>query len=636
MSTNPNPKWLEQEHRHQGKFTSTVRSTLWMSYRPFLTNLILFLTCGLLGRAFILGNANIIGFWVDSISQNSHGHRPAPAVFAHFTSADYVMLLSLMTASGFILTWIFRVGFSGLSAKAVSQLYDEVTFRTSRAPMAFFDANPVGRIVTRFSSDYGNVFRLFGGPLAEFISIIFDLICMVVLISVASPYYFPIVLLISFFNFLVWKFHQGKLRSARRQLSASRSPSIAHFAETAQGSSNIRIFNREPIFEKRFHKLDDFFQTCKLKTVVNVLRFSFHMNLMTSVMLLLIGLTSYWLIQGGLVTVGSMGVAFAFVALSGNTIQMFFEWLAQFEEAMIGVERLDSYLRREIEPAARLPFERKFLTSHWAETALDVTEGKHRRKMIHAQSAVDLEFKNVSFGYSEDGPEILHNINFSVNKGEHIGIVGRTASGKSSLIQALLQLYPIRSGTITLDGKRVQQAPGDSGIPLEDFRSQMAFISQDPVVFRGPLRFNLDIKGTLTDQEMLDALQRVGISEFANQASLDLMIEEKGKNLSLGQKQLLCMARCLLQKAPLIIMDEATSSVDPRSEEIMVRATQEFFQERTQLIIAHRLSTLKKCHRVIWIHDGKVRKIGKPDEVLSEFQNANLSLSLNGLTDTRV
>jgi len=145
-------------------------------------------------------------------------------------------------------------------------------------------------------------------------------------------------------------------------------------------------------------------------------------------------------------------------------------------------------------------------------------------------------------------------------------------------------------------------------------------------LFQGSLRFNLDIENVHTDEELYEVLDQVGLLEWVNTNvdRLEQKIEERGKNLSLGERQLLCMARCLLQQSPIVIMDEATSSVDPQSEEIMVRATEEFFSKRTQIIIAHRLSTLAKCDRILWLQKGEIVALGPTAEVLPRFKNTEL------------
>jgi ABC-type multidrug transport system fused ATPase/permease subunit len=320
-----------------------------------------------------------------------------------------------------------------------------------------------------------------------------------------------------------------------------------------------------------------------------------------------------------------VGVAFSFIALSGNTVQMFFEWLTQFEEAMIGVERLDQYLRKDLEPGNLLPSSAHFNTGH---PKYDETLEKylHKRRLTKERSA-SVQVMGLWFKYREDLPWVLKDVNFEVKAGERLGIVGRTGSGKSSLIQALFYLYPLQAGRIAVNGNSPKIKSSETGMDLNLYRRSIAFISQDPVLFQGSLRSNLDIESQLSDDRLFAVLDQVGLKEWVEQQSLgiNMRIEERGKNLSLGERQLLCMARCLLQEAPVVIMDEATSSVDPQSEEIMVKATEEFFSDRTQIIIAHRLSTLQKCDRILWLHNGEIQSLGPTSEVLPRFEAANLT-----------
>ncbi|AHI06373.1 multidrug ABC transporter permease/ATPase [Bdellovibrio bacteriovorus W] len=605
------------ETKTTGDFGSSTFETLTFIFKPVLGKIIFCLALGLLGRGLLLANTNVIGLWVDHLVGTK-------TPLQNFSSEQIIMLLAGMAIIGFILTLTYRVLFSRLCANAISLFYDEVTLRTSRLPMGFFDSTPTGRIVTRFSSDYSNVFRLFGGPLAEFISIMFDIAMMVILISVANAYYLIFVIFIGILNFLVYKLNQQKLRTSRRELSASRSPSIAHFAETAQGASTIRTFRRQPSFAERFERLDHYFLSRKMRTTKHLIGFSFQMNSLTALLLLMTGVSAYFMIERGWATVGSVGVAFSFIALSGNTIQMFFEWLSQFEEAMIGVERLDQYMRMDIEEGSHLPSYTQFDTGHavYSET---VEKYLLHRKLSDERSA-SVEVQDLWFRYRPDLPWVLKGVNFEVQPGERLGIVGRTGSGKSSLIQALFHLYPIDKGLISINQNAPKIKSDSSGIDLNLYRQSMAFIAQEPILFQGSLRFNLDISDSLSDETILNALERVGLREWvlAHPEGLRMRIEERGKNLSLGERQLLCMARCLLQEAPIVIMDEATSSVDPQSEEIMVKATEEFFSDRTQIIIAHRLSTLEKCDRILWLQNGEIIALGKTSEVLPRFRKAEL------------
>ena len=602
---------------NRGRYNDSVFETLKLAYGPFLGRISICILLGLGGRLVLLGNANLIGHWVDSIASNSSGGNGVQQ--SAWTSQEYLLALSLMTIVGFISTGVFRIAFSRISARAVSRIYDEVTLRTSRYPMSFFDNNPVGRIITRFSSDYGNVFRTFGGPLAEFLAIIFDLICMVILISMASPLYLILVVAMAAMNYAIYRAHRQELRETRRDLSTSRAPSIAHFAETAQGATTIRSFNKEASFSERFYKLDGVYLSQRLRTTQALVRYSFKMNSLTAILMLVTGVAAFYWVQWGWITIGSVGVALSFIALSGTTVQMFFEWMAQFEEAMVGMERLDNYIRKPIEQNSKLPASSQFHTEHAVYTQ---QEESLQKQPLTANHSAGVDFSGVWFRYSENLPFVLRDLNFKIHPGERFGIVGRTGSGKSSLIQALFYLYPLTEGQILVDQKSPQQElPVAPGSDLIQYRKALAFISQDSTLFRGTLRDNLDLEAQHSSSQLFEALQRVGLEDFANEQGLLFQIEEHGRNLSLGEKQLLCMARCLLQDAPVVIMDEATSSVDPQSEEILVRATEEFFADRTQIIIAHRLSTLRKCNRILWLDQGQVKMIGKPEEVLPSFEH---------------
>ncbi len=611
--------FLDDESSFQGKYSKEVFETLYESYRPVIFRISLVAVFGFIGRILLLANANVIGIWVDTFCHAPAICKPVPDVFRSATNSTFLWILSIMTFFGFLTTVVFRIAFSRLSARAISELYDEVTLRTSRYPIRFFDNNPVGRVVTRFSSDYNNVFRLFGGPLAEFLSIIFDLICMVILVTIASPLYVPVIVLIGIANWAVYRLNRDRMRVKRRALSASRSPSIAHFSETTQGSSTIRIFARQKTFAERFSRLNMDYLNEKLSTVGVVLGFSMQMSFLTASLLLGTGALGYWLSAKGYLSIGSIGVAFTFIVLSGTSIQMFFEWMAQVEEAMTGVERLNEYLRRPLEPGAKLPAEHTFKTDHLAYEPGEEVALKDAH--LVATTSATVTVNDLWFRYGEELPYVLKSLSIEIKSGEKIGIVGRTGSGKTSFVQALFRLYEIDRGEIRIGGISAEETD------LQLYRRSIALISQEPTLFRGSLRENLDLETLFSDSRILEALSRVGLTEWVESQPLGLesLIEERGRNLSSGEKQLLCMARCLLQDAPVVVMDEATSSVDPQSEEILVRATREFFADRTQIIIAHRLSTLEDCDRVLWLSHGEMKMFDRPEVVMPVFKTSQLT-----------
>lgn len=611
---------IREETRFQGGYGRTVLETLRYAYRPFRGRILAYASLGFIGRLALLGNANLVGKWVDSFCVGPTC-KPVPTFMADWTAETYITVLGFLVAGGFLCTLLFRIRFSQLSARAVSRLYDETTFRTSRLPMAYFDHTPVGRLVTRFSSDYGNVFRLFGGPFAEFISIIFDLVCMITLALVASPLFAPLIVFVVVCNWFVFRANQKKMRACRRELSASRSPAIAHFAETAQGASTIRSFNKTRVFEERFRGLDEYCLDQKRSTVRAILGFSIQMNSLSALLVGGAGLLAWFAIADGRLSVGDTGVFFSFTALAGVTVQNFFEWLSQVEEALVGVERMDHLLRQPLEIGGKLPPAAEFPTGHpRAATPEPLVRGGER--------ALAVRFDDVWFRYSDKLPWVLKGLRFSIPAGQKIGVIGRTGSGKSSLIQALFYLYAIDKGVITVGGRYPdaleERAGAGDRVELTAYRRMLSLISQDTAIFRGTIRENLDVTGTAPDAEMISALEKVGLDFWANPAGLDAPVEERGRNLSAGEKQLLCIARCLLQDAPVVVMDEATSSIDPKSEELVMRASEKFFAGRTQIIIAHRLSTIEKCDQLIWIEQGTIRMMAPPSETLAALKDAGV------------
>ncbi len=228
--------------------------------------------------------------------------------------------------------------------------------------------------------------------------------------------------------------------------------------------------------------------------------------------------------------------------------------------------------------------------------------------------------------YRPELPTVLKGVTFALAPGEHVGVVGRTGCGKSSLIQALFLLYPWEAGSLAIDGRVPETFGGD--LDLEAHRRKLSLIPQEPSLFRGTLKENLVAGSPAREEVLVDVLRKVGLGEWFDglgREPFGFQVEERGANLSSGQRQLLCMARCLLQDSGLVVMDEATSSVDPVSEENLLHATRDLLAPRTQIIVAHRLTTIEHCDRVLWLQDGRIFRQGPPSLILPEFQEFEFS-----------
>ena len=627
-------KFLEEEKSFTGKFSHNVFQTIALSFADYKYRVYLLMLVGIFGRFLLLYSANVMGYWADSLCKAPAICKPVPHFFEGFQSQDFVATLIGFACFGFLLNTFFRVAISRTGSRAVSTLYDEVTLRTSRLPMSFFDTTPVGRIVTRFSSDYSAIFRMAGGPLGEFLCLVFDLGMMIVLTMVASAWFLPVIVAVVILNWVVYHRSNIKLRTERRALARLRGPTIAHFAETVQGSTAIKVFGKRKTFVTRYDELMKDLITQKMRTAIAVHFFSFKMSGITVGLLAVTGISGIWMSHHNLISVGSLGVAFTFIMMTSTTIQQFFEWLANLEEALTGIERMDDYLRRPLEPGARLPLVAQFHLGEPREL-LATSEKPLIRGKATEHSRIVVE--NFNLRYRADLPMVLKNLNFTIEPGEHFGIIGRTGSGKSSLIQALFCLYTPEAGRITIGGesaelnavaKTFDELINQKITPIDEYRSRMALIPQEPNLFRGTLRENLTNDPKLSDLSLWEALDRIGIAQWVRtlkhtgKDSFDYSLDEGGKNLSLGERQLICMARALLRDAPIMIMDEATSSVDPASEELLVRATKEHMQGKTRIVVAHRLSTIEEADRILWLDQGEIKMLDKPSVVLPAFRRS--------------
>ncbi len=576
-----------------GAYSKTIYDTLLQAYRPYLVKILATIIFGFLGRFLILSNIQVVGQFVDQ--QEVLTAENLKALF---------LKLSILLIIAFVMTLFFRTVFSRLSALAVSRIYDETTYRVSRFPISFFESQPVGKITTRFSSDYGNVFRLFGGPLAEFLSIFFDLISIVILMVFVHSYFILTILASTILYFALLKKNQMRLRTARRDMSTNRAPSVAHFSETVQGATIIRENNKEKMFMSKFLEYDTKYLKSKWSVFWHVTRFSLELNVLSTVLFGVNGLICIYLIQAKLIGIGQAGVILSLTLLATYTLQMFFEWFSQFEEALTGVEKMDEYIRSPLEPGMSLPYYSDFSTSHPKKLRKEVIVATES----HPETQAHIQVENLYFKYPTSTENILNSVSFRLNKGDKLGIIGRTGSGKTTLISALLHLYPIHSGVILIGGKNEPD--------VEKHRALFSVISQDQLFISGTIRDNLDLFKNSSNQEIEQILKQVGI-----RFSIHDQVLEKGQNLSQGEKQLLSLARGLLQKAEIFIFDEATSNVDPQSEALMNRALKEVLSDKTQIRIAHRLQTVEDCNQILWLDAGHVKKLGPPQEVLVAFKH---------------
>jgi ATP-binding cassette, subfamily B, multidrug efflux pump len=616
-------QYFRDEVQFLGRFKSQVFKSIALSFAAYRKFVFFLLGLGFVARIMLLGLTNILGLWADATCFDlglCHGKKEYFFKFLQdWGSHEFLICLTLVTIVGFILNTYFRVMISRIGSRSVSLFYDEVTLRTSRLPMGFFDTTPVGRIMSRFSSDYGSMFRMAGGPLGEFLCLVFDVIAIVLLMVLTSIWFLPFVIFVVLVQYGIYRHNNPILRESRRQLSSIRGPAMSHMAETAQGARVIRVYDRMDVFIGQFRILQDGVAAKKLELNLASIRYSLQMSLATALNLGVLGVMGGILHRQGLLSVGQIGVGLTYVMMTSNTFQQFFEWLANLEDALTGAERMDEYLRKDIEPGSFLPSSTRFhLQQPIARESNDHTFEKNPDRIV----GLGVEVLNLSLQYAVDGPYALKDVSFSIRPGEHIGIVGRTGSGKSSLIQCLYLMYPFASGVISIgnfvpdflpkDEKKANWS-GKQPITLRQFRSLISLIPQDPILFRGTIRENLILDGDLEDDVLWHHLESVkmqdkimALSGKNAKEALQFSVLERGANLSSGERQLICLCRAVMQNRPIIILDEATSQIDPHFESVLGDCLEGVLNNRTRIVVAHRLSTIETCDRVLTFDAGRL------------------------------
>lgn len=455
-----------------------------------------------------------------------------------------------------------------------------------RLPAAFFDRNPTGRLVTRLTSDVENLSEVFSsgivtllGDSVKLVGIVAILFWMDARLASLTMLALPALASLAFF-------FRVRIRDAFRAVRERVARLNAFLQEQITGMVVIHLFQRERANDREFDEINARHRDADVDSVVWDSIFSALIELMGS--LTVAGILWY----GGIQVIAS--------AITFGTLVAFIEYAQKFFGP---IRELGGYF--SVMQSAMASSERIF-----ALIDEPVEEDTGTSRPAAAKGALRIE--DVHFAYGT-GPEVLRGLTLRANPGEKVALVGSTGAGKTTIARLLLRLYTPTSGTIALDGVRID------AIPLADLRRRIGVVLQEPFLFAGSIASNISLGDPSISRERIEAAARaVSADRFIERlpGGYDAEVREAGNNLSLGQKQLLCFARILAFDPPLLLLDEATASVDTETERTVQAAFQRLTRGRTSLIIAHRLSTVRDADRIVVLKDGKVRETGTHSELL--------------------
>ncbi|ETP43581.1 hypothetical protein F442_09693 [Phytophthora nicotianae P10297] len=479
--------------------------------------------------------------------------------------------------------------FGCLSASRL--LFGGVLNQILRAPISFFDATPLGRIVNRLSKDIYTLDETIANTLVDLIDTVAIVTVTLVTASFVTPFFIIILLPVLFGYYNSQRYFIKTSRELQRLDSISRSPIFTLLSETLDGLSTIRAFGVERRFvEHNYYLLDTNQRAYFLNFTINCwlgLRLEFVGTCIATAAALAAVLAHSTNSTGGSAFAGLAGVSLTYAFDVTQPLNWTVRMISQLQTQMVSVERIQTYTEMPTEAA---------LTSIAAE-----------KPPLDWPTAGAISFNRVDLRYRPGLPRVLRGLTFSVNAKEKVGIVGRTGAGKSSLIVGLMRLVELDAGSITIDGVDI------SKIGLHDLRSNIAIIPQDPVLFSGTVRSNLDPFDQFSDDQIWTSVKRASLQKAIT--SLDDAVDEKGSNFSVGERQLLSIARALLKRSKVILMDEATASIDPETDRQIQQSIREEFRDCTTLTIAHRINTILDSDRILVMEKGSVAEFGSPTEL---------------------
>ncbi|NWW10452.1 MRP1 protein, partial [Oreocharis arfaki] len=474
------------------------------------------------------------------------------------------------------------------SLSASRALHHQLLDNVLHLPLQWFETSPVGQIISRFTKDLFIVDVFFHSYLRTWLNCTLDVIGTILVITSASPLFIVVVIPLGYFYFTIQRYYIASSRQIRRLAGASQSPVISHFSETLAGRSTIRAFGHQERFISKNNNVVYENLVCSYNNLISNRWLSVRLEFLGNLVVFFAAL--FVALSGNTVSSSTVGLSLSYAL---NVIQILSVWVrkaCEIETNAVSVERICEY--------ATVDKEEPWILS--------------KRPPVGWPDRGIIEFVNYKAQYRKDLGLALNGVSFQTRSKEKVGIVGRTGAGKSTLTNCLFRVLEGCEGKIIIDGIDI------STIGLHDLRGNLNIIPQDPILFSGTLQSNLDPLGKHSDLELWEVLELCDLKDFVQSLPKKLLheISEGGENLSVGQRQLVCLARALLRKTKILVLDEATASVDMETDNFVQSTIKREFHNCTVLTIAHRLHTVVDSERVLVLDAGRILEYDTPQNLL--------------------
>ncbi|KAJ3128571.1 hypothetical protein HK098_003997 [Nowakowskiella sp. JEL0407] len=509
-----------------------------------------------------------------------------------FSQNEYIgIYVGLGVVQG-IFSILSGVIFAYGGTKAAVKMHERALSKIFRAPSSFFDQTPLGRIMNRFSKDIDVIDILLPESWRQTFYTFSLIFSTLVLIGIIFPFFLLGVLPFIVLFYFVQLFYRATSRELKRLENISRSPLFSHFSESLSGLATIRAYHENSRFINENLQMLDKNNRVYFPVLESQRWLGLRLELMAGLLIGIAAILSVALRQS--VGAGIAGLAISYSLQVTGFLNWFVRTFTDTEQSMNSAERVLYYANELEEEAEEINPDFRPPSDKWPERG-------------------SISFEELTVRYRSNLDPVLHGITFSVREAEKVAIVGRTGAGKSTIIQTLMRLIEPESGKILIDGVDITK------LGLFDLRSRLAVIPQDPVLFSGTLRTNLDPFSEKTDLELWNALEQAGLKAkiAAEPFGLDAIVSEGGDNWSNGQKQLICLSRAMLKNCQIIILDEATASIDLATDNFIQTALRkEPLNTKTILTIAHRLNTVIDYDKILVLDHGRIVEFDSPATLL--------------------
>ncbi|KAH9508717.1 Multidrug resistance-associated protein 5 [Bulinus truncatus] len=541
------------------------------------------------GSGQMLSNSSIL----NSSAVSFHSHNNTDSVLDNPHKNTYALVYGMFLLAMLIILVGRSLIFVKILLRASTALHTKLIKKTLKSPMKFFDATPIGIILNRFSADLDEIDVRLPANCELFLQNVFLVLSALVLISIVFPYDLLAILpLMVIFGILAHMF-APILQQLKFMDNVTRSPYLSHLAASVEGIATINSFNQGQRFYQKF---------CDLVNRNSIPFFLFYaanrwLAVFLDCMTIIVTGATGFIIVFNLSAENSSeaGLALSFAIQITSLVQYSLRLSMETVSRFSSVQRIQDCVEN-------FQSEGSVINNPQTPPASWPGEGA-------------ITFKQYKMRYNDGQPPVIKGISVNIQPKEKIGIVGNSGSGKSSLGVALFRLSEAASGTITIDNLNIRD------VPLEILRSRLSILVQDPVMFTGTIRYNLDPSNTIKSDDIFwQALDKCHIKNKIQslENGLDTQVEENGRNFSMGERQLLCLARILLRNTKILVLDEATASVDATTEALVQQTIKECFHNCTVLMIAHRINTVWDCDKILVMEQGKMVEFNHPTVLLQK------------------